>query len=202
MNVATLERPAAPRVRKLRTRERVSTSEHPNFRDHGRTVDAPLLNVLASLQKKHGESFASEAGLRRMICEDVGHMPGIDTVPSALERLEAQGLLEQRWLKPGGILPDGSVCTHGTRLIIIPRCRRHRRGLAARARREGTTNRVQHRMLETLEQARRGAFRPLASTDDRVRALERKRAEDLARLEQLGEAWALEDAAKGRPPDT
>jgi hypothetical protein len=189
-------------VRKLRTREVVPISEHPNFRDHGRTVDAPLLRVLANLQRRHGECFASEAGLRRMICEDVGHMPGVDTVPCALERLEAQGLLEQRWLKPGGILPDGSVCTHGTRLVIVPRCRIHRRGLAARARRDGTTNRVQERMLQTLEQARASAMKPPPPADDRARALERKRAEDLARLAQLADAWALEDAAKGRPPDT
>ena len=50
---------------KLRTREVVPTSRIPNFRDHGRMVDGPLLALVARLQRKYGECFASEAGLRR-----------------------------------------------------------------------------------------------------------------------------------------
>src|SRR5271166_242797 len=99
----------------LRVREVVRGEAFPNFRDHGRTVDAPLLRVLASLQRQYGEAFASESGLRAMIWQDTGHMPGVDTIPTALERLERQGLLQQQWLKAGGIKPDGGVCSKGTR---------------------------------------------------------------------------------------
>jgi len=163
-------------------------------------VDRYLLDVIASLQRKHGEAFASEAGLRRMICEDSGHMPGVDTVPCALERLADLGLLTQQWLKPGGLLPDGSPCTYGTRLVVIPKCRQQRRGLWSRARRrEGITGRVDARQLATLEQARKTIAKTLAPppappTD---RSIEAKRAEDLERLAALQAKWSSED----KPPD-
>lgn len=181
----------AVNVPKLRTREVVARDRFPNFRDHGRMVDRPLLDVLASLQKRYGEAFASEAGLRRMICQDTGHMPGVDTIPTALERLEAQGLVAQRWLKPGGILPGGGPCTYGTRLVFLPQCRRDRRGLQARAgRRDGVTYRGDRRKLHTLEQAKRSIaqqFRappPAPATD-----IEDKRRRDLERLAALQASW-------------
>ena len=74
----------APKVRRPGTREVFPRTEAPNFRDAGMMVDAPLLNVVASLQKRYGEAFASEAGLRQMIAQDTGHMPGVDTIPRAL----------------------------------------------------------------------------------------------------------------------
>jgi hypothetical protein len=186
-------------VRRPRTREVVPRCEHPNFRDHGRTVDRALLNVLASLQRKYGLAFASEAGLRRFVCEDTGHMPGVDTIPCALERLEAQGLVEQRWLLPGGVLPDGRVCTYGTRLVWLPQCRRARRGLQVRNRREGVSNRVQRRMVASIDQAKREAFAtPAAGPSEAALSADRKRAA-LAALADLSASWERERAA--RPPD-
>ena len=191
------------RLAPLRTREVVPTSRHPNFRDHGRMVDRPLLAVIGSLMKKHGECFASEAGLRRMICEDTGHMPGVDTIPTALERLEATGILTQKWLKPGGLLPDGSPCTYGTRLVFLPQCRPHRRALLARNRREGITARPDRRALETLRAARASIGRkvaPVAQTDG---TLERAKQRELARLEELRASWEAQDARDpDRPPGT
>jgi hypothetical protein len=184
----------------LKTRQVVARTLWPNFRDHGRMVDAPLLKVLASLQKKHGEAFASEAGLRRMVCEDVGHMPGVDTIPCALERLEAQGLVTQVWLKPGGLLPDGRPCTYGTRLVTIPRCRQQRRGLRARHRREGVTGRPDRAALQTLEAARASIGKKLAPPPAPDRTLERKRDDDLARLRELEAQWARE-REPDKPPD-
>jgi len=188
-------------VRVIRTREVVSTAEYPNFRDAGRTVDASILRILGHLVRRYGESWVSEAGLRRMICEDTGRLPGLDTVRRALGRLEEQGVLEQRHLLAGGILPDGSVCTHGTRLIGLPQCRRARRGLVARSRRETEIRRVQRRKLVALERARAEAFRPapLADTATRARALEDKRSADLARLAELEAVWDEEDQKK-KPP--
>jgi hypothetical protein len=179
----------------------VPRDRFPNFRDHGRMVDRPLLDVLASLQKRYGEAFASEAGLRRMICEDVGHMPGVDTVPTALERLERQGVLVQQWLKPGGVKPDGSPCTFGTRLIALPKCRQQRRGMLARAnRREGVTGRIDARALRSLDQARRAIGKELAPVPaPAADALERRRESELARLRALEQAWA-DEPEPDKPP--
>jgi hypothetical protein len=187
----------APRLPKLKTREVVPRSLHPNFRDHGRMVDGPLLHVLSSLVKKHGEAFASEAGLRRMICEDSGHMPGVDTIPCALERLEATGILTQRWLKPGGLLPDGSPCTFGTRLVVLPQCRQAKRGLVSRARREGVTQRPDRRALGSLTQARASiaaAFKPPPAPP--APDYEQKKADAIAAALELERQWARE-----RDPD-
>lgn len=195
------------RVRRLRTREVVPKSEFPNFRDHGRTVDRALLDLIARLQKRYGEAFASEASLRRMVCEDTDFMPGLDTIRRALTRLERQGLLEQHWLRAGGERPDGLVCTHGTRLIVIYQCRRDRRAMRARAQgRAGEQRRVQRRMLHTLEQVRAAAFQPreLAPEGDaRAAALEEKRRRDTERARELEAQFAAEDLARGlrRPPD-
>lgn len=174
----------APKVRRPGTREVFPRTEAPNFRDAGMMVDAPLLNVVASLQKRYGEAFASEAGLRQMIAQDTGHMPGVDTIPCALERLERQGLVRQVWLKPGGIKPDGSPCTYGTRLIFLPRCRTERQALQARARRQGETRRVNVRELANLRQAKdkiAKLFTPAARPGD----LEERRQAALAQARAL-----------------
>lgn len=189
-------------VRRPRTREIISTARHPNFKSAGRTVDSALLRIVGNLQRRHGEAWASEAGLRQMICEDTGRMPGLDTIRRALSRLGRQGVLEQVWLRPGGVLPDGSVCTHGTRLILLPQCRRARLGLAHKARREGETRRVQRRMVATLAGARASAFKPMAppaASAERAADLDAKRRADTARLAELARQWQ-EDPARGRPP--
>ena len=176
---------------KLRTREVVPTSRIPNFRDHGRMVDGPLLALVARLQRKYGECFASEAGLRRMIAEDVGHMPGVLTLPPALERLRKHGILTHEWLRPGGLMPDGSPCSRGTRLIVLPKCRRERRTLASKNRRETVSGRPDPRALSTLAQARRTIAQRLAPTPVQSQdALERRRVADLARLAELEASWA------------
>jgi hypothetical protein len=191
------------RLPPLTTREVVPRSRFPNFRDHGRMVDRPLLAVLASLMKKHGEAFASEAGLRRMICEDTGHMPGVDTIPTALERLEETGVLTQRWLKPGGLLPDGRPCTYGTRLVYLPQCRPHRRALASkRNRREGVTGRPDRRALDTLQAARASIGKAVAPIAERDGGLDRRRDAELARLRDLEAQWAAAAPVDpDKPPD-
>lgn len=113
-------------VRRIASRERVLTSEFPNFRDHGRMVDRALLRLTQNLQKRYGRGWASEGGLRRMICQDTGHMPGISTVAKALVRLSREGLVVQVHLVGGQVLPDGELVTHGTRLVWIPRTARQR----------------------------------------------------------------------------
>jgi hypothetical protein len=177
---------------KLRTREVVSRVRFPNFRDHGKTVDAPLLKVIASLQKKHGEAFASESGLRRMIAEDTGHCPGVDTVRRALERLERYGIVRQVWLKPGGVLPFGQVCTHGTRLVYLPQCRIERRALVARRRRDGETRRVDRRALETLAAARALIGESVPRAAPAAADFERRRRVQLA----AADAWNAQQAVK------
>jgi len=148
---------ARPIVPRPRTRERVPTDVAPNFRDHCMTVDRALLNLIASLQRKNGQAFASEAGLRHMIREDVRHMPGVGTIPAALKRLEEQGVIAQEWLCAGQILPDGQVCTHGTRLVWLPMDSRSQRALMHRAktrnRREPLRNRVVPHAAKTLSKA-------------------------------------------------
>jgi hypothetical protein len=186
-------------IARPRTREVIPRARCPNFRDAGRTVDAPLLKVLANLQKKHGEAFASEAGLRHMIAQDTGHMPGTDTIRRALERLEALGLVAQVWLKPGGILPDGGVCTYGTRLVHVPACHRDRRALRARARRDGETRRVHRRALAELGSARAQVAAILTPAPAPAVDFERRRRaqlEALAALERDGFP-----SSPSRPPD-
>lgn len=139
-------------------REPVPTTEAPNFRDHGLMVDRWLLSLLTSLQKKHGEAFASERWLRWMIFQDSGHMPGVGTIPAAIARLELAGLVVQQLLAPGGIKPDGSPCTHGTRLLWVPQTRSHKSAARARARakdrRERISGRPSAKVLHTLSSAR------------------------------------------------
>jgi|GEM_PF-6331973 hypothetical protein len=189
----------------LRTREVVARDRFPNFRDHGRMVDIPLLRVLASLQKKHGEAFASEAGLRRMICEDVGHMPGVDTVPSALERLERRGVVQQEWLLRGGLMPDGSECRRGTRLILLVIGRARQRAAAARARarnrRIGVTRRPDWGALSTLEAARNRLAKTLEPPPGPPRErLEDVREREVGRLRELEAQWAAH-AKPDKPPE-
>lgn len=110
-----------PRFDCRRVGSREPSTEWPGFRDDGMTVDRSLLNVITSLQRRHGRCFASEGGLRTAITQDTGHQPRPTTIPKALVRLGKQGLVVQRWLLPGEILPDGNVCTHGTRLTWVPK---------------------------------------------------------------------------------
>jgi hypothetical protein len=163
-------------------------------------VDKPLLAVIANLQKKHGEAFASEAGLRRMICEDTGHMPGVDTLPSALERLEGTGILVQRWLKPGGLLPDGSPCTFGTRIVFLPQCRRHKQALFHRNRREGVTGRPDRRALASLRQARASIAAALTPPPAPVVDYAQRKADAIAAARELERAWAR-DRDPDKPPE-
>jgi len=190
----------APPAR-LRTREVVPRSVAPNLRDHGKTCDRDLLRILGHLQAQHGEAWASEAGLRRMFWQDTGHCPGVDTIRTALERLERQGVLEQIWLKPGGILPTGSVCTHGTRLVHLPQGRRARRALVTRSRnrRDGVNNRIDRRVVADVQAARASITRPVEPVDARVLEVERKRRDDLRRLAELAAAWEQEPKGKGPP---
>lgn len=188
-------------IGRLRTREVVPRDRVANFRDHARMVDTPLLKVIGNLQKKHGQAFASEAGLRRMIAQDTGHMPGVDTIPTALERLERTGILEQQYLAPGGLLPDGSPCTYGTRLVWLPQSRVQRRGLLARNRRERVTGRPNRRALQSLASARSAVLKTMTPPQaPREEPLERRRQAELARLAELEASWARKPDPD-KPPD-
>jgi hypothetical protein len=88
-----------------------------------------LLKNVANLQRKHGEAWASEAGMRKMIGEDSGHMPGPSTVPKAVRRLAKHGLMLYRSLKKGDVMPDGSICRKGTMLLYVPVNRQEKRAL-------------------------------------------------------------------------
>jgi hypothetical protein len=164
-------------------------------------VDGPLLRVVTSLQKRHGQCWASEAGLRQMICQDIGHMPGVDTVPGPSSASSA-GLLIQEWLHPGGIKPDGSPCTYGTRLVWIPQCRVHRRALGAHAhreRRQGVTYRANPRAVRTLEDAIRAIGAKVERTSmPTLDELEERRANAIRAAQELAARWELE--AKGPAP--
>lgn len=165
----------------------------PNFKGAGRTVDAALLRLLGNLQRRHGEAFASEAGLRKMLAEDEHLMPGQDTIRRALRRLEAQGLVAQVHLLAGGIRPDGRVCTHGTRLVRLPQCRRQARAMKVRARRaEPEQRRLTTRTLEDARRLLAGAA-AVAKTVPQAPLIEERRRDGLA--------WLAAHAAEleGRP---
>lgn len=139
--------------RKIASREVVR--DLANFRDHGRTVDRPLLALLCRLQQRNGRAWASEGGLRRMLAEDTGHCPGVTTLAKALVRLAKQGLVVHVWLHRGQIMPDGGVCSYGTRLVYVPKGRRERRAAAVfsaqQNRRAGYETRMTgHRAKELL----------------------------------------------------
>jgi len=182
-------------VPRIASRERVTTL--PNFRSAGRTVDRPLLTLLARLQQKHGKAFASEGGLRRMIAQDTGHCPGVSTLQKALVRLGKQGLLVQVWLRAGQILPDHGVASHGTRLVWLPQCRRQR--LSARAwnakqdRRSGHETRMSGHKASELVSKLAGPPAPPSYVPDTGKSLDTERARQLAALAD----WAR----KERPPD-
>jgi hypothetical protein len=114
-----------------KTRARVPTSEHPNFRDHGLSVERPLLALLCRLQTRYGygRMLVAEAGLRKMLGEDTGHMPGVCTVRHALRRLARQGTIVQEALTKGEVLPEGQVVQHGARRIYVPQARRLHKGV-------------------------------------------------------------------------
>ena len=188
-------------VRKVGTREKVPQTEFPNFKTSRRTVTQGLLNVLASLQKRYGEAFASEAGLRRMLAQDCGLMAGIDTLPQALERLEARGLLVQQWLAPGGLLPDGRECKWGTRLVVLT-VRRQRLAVGARNRRDHVTGRSDPRHRVALEEARAAIAKRLAVRAPPDLSLGRAKERALAELRALEAAWARETPGDpDKPPN-
>lgn len=114
------------RIRRPKTREKVPTSEYPNLRDHGLSVEGPLLHLVGKLQARYGYGrvVLSEAGARKMLCEDIGHMPGQDTVRKALRRLAGRGTIVQEPLTKGDVLPDGQIVQHGARRLYLPQARR------------------------------------------------------------------------------
>ncbi len=169
------------------------------------TVDAPLLAVVASLQRRHGEAYASEAGLRKMIAENTAHMPGVDTVPCALERLERRGILKQIWLQPSDkrtgraadILPTGERVVFGTRLLFLAKSRGQRRAFRAHARRRAEENR---RAFRSLVQARATIAQAVAPTTLDADAWEARRQAQLAAARAFV-AEGLDHAPPKRDPD-
>ena len=178
----------------------------PNFRDHGRMVERPLLDLLTRLQQRYGSAYASEGGLRTMIARDTGHMPGVTTVAKALRRLAKQGLIVHVWLHAGEIKPDGQQCTHGTRRVWVPKTRRQR--LAARAfnakqdRRAGYETRLTGRQarelhsLLTVGKPAPALERPAPTGGDPFAA---ERARQLAAARERPELWITDERKK--PPE-
>jgi|HubBroStandDraft_3_1064219.scaffolds.fasta_scaffold00119_2 hypothetical protein len=166
------------------------------------TVDASLLAVVASLQRRHGEAYASEAGLRKMVAENVGHMPGVDTIPCALERLERRGILKQVWLQPSDkrtgrkadILPTGERVVFGTRLIFLARSRGQRRAFRAHARARANENK---RAFLSLVSARAAVASTVASAEPLSEA-----AWEARRRAQLEAARAFVAAGLDAPPSS
>ncbi|MDE3097029.1 MAG: hypothetical protein KGK07_13655 [Chloroflexota bacterium] len=181
----------------------------PNFRDNGRTVDAGLLRLVNRLQARYGRAFASERSLRAMLHEDVGLMAGVSTIPKALVRLGAQGLVVQVWLVKGQILPDGSQATYGTRLVWCPQNRRQRataRSFNARQnRREPERNRTVPASQAGALLSKLAAGKALPTTGATAAereataqaAFDEKRRENVRKLAELAAQWERE----GKPPD-
>ena len=185
-----------PERHRLRARDVVR--DRPNFRDHGRTVDRPLLNLLTRLQERWGTAYASEGGLRTMMADDTGHVPGVTTVAKALRRLGAQGLVVQVWLRAGQIMPDGAVATHGTRLVYVPKTRRQRRGAIAfyrsHDRRAGYETR--HTGFRARELVERIAT-PLPQKNGQPRDAH---ADERARQLAAARAWIADEEKRGKDP--
>jgi hypothetical protein len=188
-------------------RQRVPRDRAPGFREHGKMVDRSLLKLVCALQKRYGQAYASEDGLRWMIYQDSGHMPGVGTVRAALRRLERLGIVAQWWLAPGELLPDGEPCRAGTRLVWWPVGRDVRRRLQARAasrnaRQPHHTRTVGHTAAAALEQlslamaATAGPRKGAASAAAEAERAYRERVELSKR--QLAELVAAE-AARGPP---
>lgn len=182
----------------------------PNFRDNGRTVDTGLLRLIGRLQARHGRAYVSERSLRAMLHEDVGLMAGVSTIPKAMVRLRAQGLIVHEWLYAGQVLPDGSTATHGARIVWCPQNRRQRASArsfnATQDRRAGVRNRCVPasqvgRVISKLAAGKAPPTGDGATAKEReaaaVDAFERARAENLRKLAELEAAWAHED----KPPD-
>jgi hypothetical protein len=194
-------------VRPIASRERVLTSEFPNFRDHGRMVDRALLRLTQNLQRRYGQGWASEGGLRRMICQDTGHCPGVTTIAKALVRLARYGIVVQVHLVGGQILPDGELCTHGTRLVWIPRTARQRQAakrfnkeLAAAGERRYRTRmsmRDVRELTAKIGAAERPSMPPAPAMDPRARAREQI---ERARREHP-ELWDEGSKPPDKPPD-
>lgn len=171
----------------------------PNFRDHGRTVDTGLLRLVGRLQARYGQAFVSERSLRAMLHEDVGLMAGVSTLPKALVRLAAQGLVVQVWLVAGQILPDGSPCTHGARLLWCPQNRRQKQSArsfnAKQDRRVGERNRFvpAARAADLVSKLAAGKAVPSAPPPDMRPMVDAAKAA----LATLAAQWARE----GKPPD-
>jgi hypothetical protein len=152
---------------------------------------------MCRLQRRHGVAWFAEAGARKMLCEDVGHMPGVGTIPAALARLERQGIVTRDWCTRGSVMPDGSVAAEGCVLVVVPQARiapRVAQAMASRTRQERIVRgRIHPQRIHELRQ-RMGAIAPrLANPGDRAASLERKREEDLARARELAAKWERED---------
>lgn len=149
-------------------------------------------------------SWASEDTLRWMILKDTGHVPQQSTVRKALYRLHQDGTLIMWHLLPGGIMPDGGVCTHGTRLVkvLFGDERRHwqasqkkRRQRVQRTTRAYFDAREAGRMIERVAAAKRASADAKASPE----SLHERRDVALRALGDLAARWDREDGGRGPP---
>lgn len=204
----------AARIANLGIREK--RPDLPNYRDYGRQVWPDLRPILVHLQEKHGFAYASTRGLHKMLFEDHGHNPGLDTLRKVFRREELRGEVEVRWIKSGGRLPTGETAKWGTLQVRLPVNRRDRLGIASRARKVNHKHGIV-RMTDVppagfpmpeaigapeLDPAQRAARIANEEADER-KAREDRKAELLRRAREL---FSPEDWGTGvpihRPPDT
>ena len=113
---------------------REKRSDLPNFRDHGKMVDRPLLRLVRNLQKMQGGyALVSDRSLRAMIHEDTGHLPGVDTLRKAMQRLEPLGYIERRQVRRGCTRPDGQLAEVGSMCLRVPLNAGQKRAIASAA---------------------------------------------------------------------
>lgn len=168
-------------------------------------VDALLLSLIQSLQRKTGYACVSERALRQMIFEDVekaegrGLLPGVSTVTKALRRLEeGSGEVEARWIHRGCPMPDGRIAQVGMMRLRVPVNRHERMHVRANAkrvnRREGTGARLLSVPTEAL-------FAALNMAADRVDQTDRQRIEAGRKRNLVAAAeWIARNGIDGKGP--
>jgi hypothetical protein len=183
----------------------------PNFRTNGKRTRRQVLRIIASLQRRDGVAAVTEAGIRCLIWQDTGCLPGKDTIKKCIDRLELDGVIGYDWLAKGADMPDGGECKVGVRLLwhLPPDTRDYKRAMAAIERRELGIRRkpISGRRLPSIRDAIKrvqDAYRvkrkgPLSDAEAEAMAPDDAAARRLCA--DLMAQWSREDAQKrAKPP--
>ena len=172
-------------------------------------VDAPLTKVIRSTQRRWGYAALSEAMIRAMILQDTGHVPGVNTIPKALRRLELDGQLECRWVEANGRHPNGGQVDFGILRIRLAKNTQDRRAIAGRARHVDRSRGIDGHVVPMprdferaiakmipRQLAREGGAPSVESREDEaVRKLR-----TLERVAEMIDRWPLENPADPEKP--